>query len=92
MSHYSWMVEEYEKAGYELPKIVFWNLDAHMGTPARCSDENVAMVSGFSPSIMKAILNAENFTPMDVMLEALKPIDLDYTNLKDELDIDWTIE
>jgi hypothetical protein len=27
-----------------------------------------------------------------VMLEALKPIDLDYTNLKDELDIDWTTE
>ena len=91
-THYSWMAEDYEKAGYKLPKIVFWNLDAHMGTPARCSDENVAMVSGFSPSIMKAILNAENFTPMDVMLEALKPIDLDYTNLKDELDIDWTIE
>ena len=92
MTHYSWMAEEYEEAGYELPKIVFWNLDAHMGTPARCSDDNVAMVSGFSPSIMKAILNAENFTPMDVMLEALKPIDLDYTNLKDELDIDWTTE
>ena len=86
------MEEEFEKAGYKLPKIVFWNLDAHMGTPARCSDDNVAMVSGFSPSIMKAILNAENFTPMDVMLEALKPIDLDYTNLKDELDIDWTTE
>ena len=91
-THYSWMEEEFEKAGYKLPKIVFWNLDAHMGTPARCSDDNVAMVSGFSPSIMKAILNAENFTPMDVMLEALKPIDLDYTNLKDELDIDWTTE
>jgi len=39
------------------------------------------MVSGFSPSIMKAILEAENFTPMDVMMEALKPIELNYTNL-----------
>ena len=80
-THYSWIKEEYTNAGYEFPKIVFWNLDAHMNTPAECSDYNVAMVSGFSPSIMKAILNAEEFTPMDVMMEALKDIELDYTHL-----------
>ena len=81
MTHFSHMKEVYEKAGYKLPKIVFWNLDAEMGTPAQCDDDSVAMVSGFSPSIMKAILNAEEFTPMDVMMEALKPIDVDYKNL-----------
>jgi len=81
MTHFTHMKEEYEKAGYELPKIVFWNLDAHMGTPAECDDDSVAMVSGFSPSIMKAILNAEDFTPMDVMMEALKDIEIDYRNL-----------
>ena len=81
MTHFNHMKEVYEKAGYKLPKIVFWNLDAHMGTPAECDDDSVAMVSGFSPSIMKAVLNAEDFTPMDVMLEALKPIDVDYKNL-----------
>ena len=83
---------QYEKAGYDFPKIVFWDLNAHQGQQAQCSDENVAMVSGFSPSIMKAILNAEEFNPMDVMLEALKPIELDYTNLKDNLDIDYEEE
>ena len=81
ITHFEHMKEEYEKAGYKLPKIVFWNLDAEMGTPAQCDDDSVAMVSGFSPSIMKAILNAEEFTPMDVMMEALKPIDVDYKNL-----------
>ena len=80
-THFSHMEDEYEKAGYDFPKIVFWNLDAHFGTPARCSDNNVAMVSGYSPSIMKAILNAEDFNPMSVMLEALESIDLDYRNL-----------
>ena len=75
------MEEEYEKAGYDFPKIVFWNLDAHFGTPARCDDDSVAMVSGFSPSIMKAILNAEDFNPMSVMLEALIGIELDNKNL-----------
>ena len=80
-THFSHMQDEYEKAGYELPKIVFWNLDTHFGTPAECSDNSVAMVSGYSPSIMKAILNAEEFNPMSVMLEALESIDLDYRNL-----------
>ena len=80
------MKEEYEKAGYKLPKIVFWNLDAHFGTPAQCDDDSVAMVSGFSPSIMKAVLNAEEFTPMDVMMEALKPIEIDYVNLPEDFE------
>ena len=84
VTHFTHMKEVYEKAGYKLPKIVFWNLDAYMGTPAECDDDSVAMVSGFSPSIMKAILNAEEFTPMDVMMEALKDIELDYINLPED--------
>ena len=83
-THFSHMQDEYEKAGYELPKIVFWNLACHYGTPAECSDDSVAMVSGYSPSIMKAILNAEDFNPINVMLEALKDIEIDYTNLPTE--------
>ena len=83
-THFSWMEEEFEKAGYKLPKIVFWNLDAHFGTPARCSDDSVAMVSGFSPSIMKAVLNAEEFNPVSVMMEALKDIKPDCSNLPSE--------
>ena len=84
--------DEYRSAGYELPKLVFWDLEAHAGQPAECSDENVAMISGFSPAIMKAVLNAEEFNPIDVMLEALEPIKLDYTNLKPELEIDYNRE
>ena len=84
MTHFGHMKEVYEKAGYKLPKIVFWNLDAEMGTPAQCDDDSVAMVSGFSPSIMKAVLNAEEFNPISVMMEALKDIKPDCTNLPSE--------
>ena len=35
---------------------------------------------------MKAILNAEEFTPMDVMMEALKPIEIDYINLPEDFE------
>ena len=91
-THFSHMEDEYEKAGYKFPKIVFWDLNAQPGQPAECSDENVAMISGFSPAIMKAVLNAEEFNPIDVMLEALEPIKLDYTNLKHKLKINYNIE
>ena len=83
-THFSHMEDEFEKAGYDFPKIVFWNLACHFGTPAECSDDSVAMVSGYSPSIMKAILNAEDFNPLSVMLEALEGIELDNRNLPTE--------
>jgi hypothetical protein len=91
-THLSWIREEYEKAGYKFPKLVFWNLDAHMTTPAECSDDSVAMVCGYSPSILKAVLEAEEFNPIDVMLEALKPIELDYKNLNETLEINYNNE
>ena len=79
--HFENMKDKYEAAGYEFPKLVFWDLDAHMGSQSRCNDENVAMVSGFSPKIMEAVLSAKDFNPQEVMLEALSSIELDYTNL-----------
>ena len=63
---------EYEIKGYELPKIVFWNLNGRPGNvPARAQQENVALVSGFSPAILTAILAGKEITPMSVMLEAI---------------------
>jgi hypothetical protein len=67
------MIErKYDKAGYEIPKIVFWNLNARAGNvPVKHNDKGVALVSGFSPAIMTSILAAEDFTPSAVMLKTL---------------------
>ena len=77
-SHYeASMIEElrtiYASAGYIAPKVVFWNLNAYDNVPVRYDEQGVAMVSGFSPSIMKAVLKAdmEQFTPEAIMLEAI---------------------
>ena len=74
---------EFAKAGYKLPKLVFWNLRASTcdGSPAKSNDVGVALVSGFSPVLMKAILAVEDFNPIEVMKEALEPINVDYSNL-----------
>jgi hypothetical protein len=63
---------KFEAAGYALPKIVFWNLHARAGNvPVAFNQEGVALVSGFSPSLLKAVLGAKTFTPQGIMLEAL---------------------
>ena len=64
--------ENFEFAGYKLPKIVFWNLNAREGnSPATVHDKNVTMVSGFSPAVLKSVLSGRTVSPVDVMLEAV---------------------
>lgn len=62
---------EYSQAGYELPKIVFWNLNAsNKSIPVTKHQSGVAMVSGFSPSLMKGILKG-TMNPEQVMLDTV---------------------
>lgn len=62
---------KYEAAGYTAPNIVFWNLNAKGGVPTRFDETGAALVSGFSPSILKAVLSSQDLTPMSVMLSAV---------------------
>lgn len=61
----------YETAGYRLPNVIFWNLRTSSGVPAKFDESGVALVSGFSPSIMKNLLGG-NITPIKMMLSVLE--------------------
>lgn len=62
----------YKDAGYELPKLVWWNLNARPGNvPVRADEQGNALVSGYSPAILKAVLGAKSYSPVDIMKEAL---------------------
>ena len=64
------MIErKYSEAGYEVPKIVFWNLNSKDNAPVKFDKSGTALVSGFSPSIVKAVLagDMEEFTPEAIM-------------------------
>jgi hypothetical protein len=60
----------YEEAGYTLPNIVFWNLRTSHGVPVKISESGVALVSGFSPSIMKNVLS-KDLNPLNVVYQTL---------------------
>ena len=64
---------KYEDAGYNVPAIVFWNLNAADNVPVRFDEKGVALVSGFSPAIMKSVLAAdlEGMTPESIMVKTV---------------------
>lgn len=64
---------KFENAGYEMPQVVFWNLVDYGNKPVKFDDSGVALISGFSPAIMEAVLSdgLESFTPENVMLKAV---------------------
>jgi hypothetical protein len=64
---------KYEQAGYKVPAIVFWNLNAADNVPVKHDDSGVALISGFSPSIVKSVLSAdmEQFTPEGIMMKTI---------------------
>ena len=55
-------------AGYELPRLVYWNVDARKNTILD-SGPNVSFVSGMSPVLFKSVLTGKN--GYDLMLEAI---------------------
>lgn len=65
--------DKYEAAGYQTPGIVFWNLDSRLkGAHAKFDSKGVAMVSGFSPSILPTVMgDLATKTPYDAMMDIL---------------------
>lgn len=63
--------KKYAAAGYTVPNVVFWNLNARDNVPVRYDQTGTALVSGFSPSVMASVLGSEELTPKAVMLKTV---------------------
>jgi hypothetical protein len=64
--------EKYSRAGYSLPRLVFWNVNSRTGTiPVKENKLGVALVSGFSAMIMKLALSSSKLDPYDLLVDAL---------------------
>ena len=63
--------KRYAEHGYKLPRLVFWNVDSRTGTiPVKENELGVAIVSGFSPAIVKMVLS-NSTDPYECLLEQL---------------------
>jgi hypothetical protein len=64
--------DKYSRSGYTMPQIVFWNVNGRIGNvPATVKDKGIGLVSGFSPSILKSILQGEIYSPEQLMLDTV---------------------
>ncbi len=64
------MIEkQFASAGYEMPKIVYWNLQSRgdKNKPVHFDKNGTALVSGFSPSLLTSLLAGKDITPLSMM-------------------------
>lgn len=54
--------KKYADAGYELPRLIFWNLATHStDKPVTMDDADTALVSGYSQGMLRAFLESGTF-------------------------------
>ena len=64
---------KYANAGYTCPAVVFWNLNAYESCPVKSHQSGAALVSGFSPAIVKTVLlgDLESMSPWNIMINTI---------------------
>ena len=62
--------QKFEKAGYKMPKLVFWNVESRNDT-FLTKGKNTVLVSGQSPSTFRSVLKTIDMTAYEAMLEVL---------------------
>lgn len=71
VTHFEQARERFAQAGYQLPKVVFWNVASHQRQqPVRQNEQGAVLVSGLSPKIFELTLSGET-SPYAYMLSVL---------------------
>lgn len=64
--------KRFESNGYDMPTIVFWNLNGSLNaTPVQKDEVNTKLLSGFSTSLLESLLKDDYMTPWEYMLSIL---------------------
>lgn len=64
--------EKFERCGYKLPEVVFWNAASrNRHQPVTMNEQGVALVSGVTPRIFSMVAGG-NLSPYTLMLEVLE--------------------
>eukprot|EP01114_Cavostelium_apophysatum_P013859 TRINITY_DN3450_c0_g2_i3.p1 TRINITY_DN3450_c0_g2~~TRINITY_DN3450_c0_g2_i3.p1 ORF type:complete len:876 (-),score=265.76 TRINITY_DN3450_c0_g2_i3:161-2746(-) len=71
-THHEITRKKFTDAGYKMPQIVYWNVRANtVDFPTDATSSGVALVSGFSPSILKSLMGEGEINPVSVLEETL---------------------
>lgn len=71
-TNFDYIKDLYAHCGYEMPGIIFWNVNGRLGNvPVKANTPNTALVSGFSPSIIRSVLGGDELSPLAVMMKTI---------------------
>ncbi|KAI8611489.1 hypothetical protein BC830DRAFT_1068761 [Chytriomyces sp. MP71] len=71
-TNYDTLRRKYDMAGYEVPHLVFWNVNgATSDFPATASTPNVSLISGYSAEVLKCVLQGVKVSPFTTMMNAI---------------------
>ncbi len=71
LTNFEYAKKSFAKAGYQLPQVVFWNVDSRgMQQPVTKNEQGVVLVSGCTPRIFSSVMPGMQ-NPYEQMLEVL---------------------
>src|SRR5690606_30131248 len=71
MTNFAVIKRKFRNAGYNMPTLIFWNVNGRKENVPATKDDRVGLVSGFSPSILKSILSGNIYSPVQLMLRTI---------------------
>jgi len=66
------MEERFNRAGYDLPKVIYWNVNASKDTFHATIEDNVQFASGQATSVFKSIISNSSLGAYEMMVEVLE--------------------
>jgi hypothetical protein len=71
-SFYDKMRDEYRRAGYEIPNVIFWNVNSrHDVFHADSRRKGVQLCSGQSAAVFRQMLSCIGMTPLEAMQQVI---------------------
>lgn len=70
-TNFEYIKDQYKRAGYDLPQLVFWNVMSRgLNVPVRKDQNGTILLSGVSPSVLRFISDSD-ITPEKFMMDVL---------------------
>lgn len=71
LTNFEEIKRKYKEHGYEIPFLVFWNVESRDNVPMKFDDTGTCLVSGCSPSILKSVLKGNFVSPIEIMRDVV---------------------
>ena len=78
---YEMIYRKYNKAGYDTPVIIFWNINNEDSVPIQYDESGALLVSGSSQNALNLVLKKYYERPIDLMTEAISSTRYDHITL-----------